>query len=80
MAWHTYWRREPSKNIPTATSAPWRIELPNGKVLHGRKNELVEEARKHNVGKLFNRQSKKWVQLEPVTDVTTAPLTPGKRV
>ena len=67
MAWQNNWRPEAASNVPTPTSAPWMIQLANGKKLHGRKIDLVAEARRYGVERMYDRLRKQWVRLDLLT-------------
>lgn len=59
-------RKRPS-NVPTITAAPWRITLPDGRNLHGRKTEVLKIARAHGVRLVYDRQHDTWRKVDLVT-------------
>ncbi len=67
MAWQNSWKPQKLANVLTATCAPWLIELPNGKKLHGRKVEIIAEARRYGVDRMYDRLHKQWVRLDLAT-------------
>lgn len=79
MAWQNRWQPGTKSNLLSVYCAPWAIDLPNGKRLHGRKPEMVKEALKHGVDRMYDRAKKQWVRFNKKTGKTGKPLTDDTR-
>lgn len=50
-------------NVIAICAAPWSVELPDGRLVHGFKREIKQLARRYGRRRIFDRTRQVWLSL-----------------